>query len=141
MTSSDFSDRVRNYPSARHGPLAHREKYRPGQLEKINDRKAAFDRLNRFIMARGGWITSIPGDRLVVVEAVSATTASDLADLGYSPIEIEGGQRIMSAAVEECFTRTAAGALEPWTEGSARPVAEVRRHAGFVPTLRWSLVL
>jgi len=47
----------------------------------------------------------------------------------------------MSAAVEECFTRTAAGALEPWTEGSARPVAEVRRHAGFVPTLRWSLVL
>ena len=52
MTSSDFSDRVRNYPSARHGPLAHREKYRPGQLEKINDRKAAFDRLNRFIMAR-----------------------------------------------------------------------------------------
>jgi len=39
----------------------------------------------------------------------------------------------MSAAVEECFTRTAAGALEPWTEGSARPVAEVRRHAGFVP--------
>ena len=139
MTSSDFSDRVRNYPSARHGPLAHREKYRPGQLEKINDRKAA--RLNRFIMARGGWITSIPGDRLVVVEAVSATTASDLADLGYSPIEIEGGQRIMSAAVEECFTRTAAGALEPWTEGSARPVAEVRRHAGFVPTLRWSLAL
>jgi hypothetical protein len=80
MTSSDFSDRVRNYPSARHGPLAHREKYRPGQLEKINDRKAAFDRLYRFIMARGGWITSIPGDRLVVVEAVSATTASDLAD-------------------------------------------------------------
>ncbi|HWX61964.1 hypothetical protein [Bradyrhizobium sp.] len=110
-------------------------------MEKINDRKAAFDRLNRFIMARGGWITSIPGDRLVVVEAVSATTASDLADLGYSPIEIEDGQRIMSAAVEECFTRTAAGALEPWTEGSARPVAEVRRHAGFVPTLRWSLVL
>jgi len=92
MTSSDFSDRVRNYPSARHGPLAHREKYRPGQLEKINDRKAAFDRLNRFIMARGGWITSIPGDRLVVVEAVSATTASDLADLGYSPVEIEGGR-------------------------------------------------
>jgi hypothetical protein len=103
------------------------------------DCKAAFDRLNQWVMARGGWITSIPGARTVVVEAVSATIASDLVDLGYSPIEIEPAQRIIGTAIEERFARTSSGALEPCTEGSTRSVAEVRRHAGICPTRRWRI--
>jgi hypothetical protein len=78
--------------------------------------------------------------RTAVVESVSATIASDLADLGYSPVEIEGGQRIISGAIEERLIRTSSGALAPWTEGSTRPV-EVQRHAGICPVRRFQIDL
>jgi hypothetical protein len=124
-------------PSARNGPvMAARVTRDPA--DPVKDRKERFDRLNRFVSDRGGWIVSIPGARNVIIEAISVTIASDLKGLDYLPVGIEGGRRIISGAIEERFVRTASGALVPWIEASGKVVAEVRHHAGIVPTRRYS---
>jgi hypothetical protein len=140
MTSSDFASRLRNYPDAPYGP-ALAARLAPKEIDRVKERKARFDALNRFATERGGWITSIPGDRTVIIESVTATIASDLADLGYSPVEIEGGTRILPTAIEESFVRNVDGTLSPLTEGNAKPVAEVRTHAGIVRTRRYCFTI
>jgi hypothetical protein len=51
--------------------------------------------------------------------------------------EIDDGERILAAAIVERFTLTADGEFEPLVEGSTKPVAEVRRHAGIVKVKRY----
>ena len=50
--------------------------------------------------------------------------------LGYRVESAGTGQRILHSAIVERFARTSSGALEPFSEGSTKPVAEVRMHAG-----------
>jgi hypothetical protein len=64
---------------------------RDGQLaaslrdSKVNDRKARFAKLNEFVRARNGWITSISGEREVTRETLegSASLPAELHALGY----------------------------------------------------------
>ncbi len=42
------------------------------------------------------------------------------------------------AAIIERFTLTADGEFEPLVEGSTKPVAQTRRHAGIVKVLRFA---
>jgi hypothetical protein len=87
--------------------------------------------LNAFAQKHGGWITSIPGDRFVDFQCLPGSQLPDqFPALGYK-VESDGtGQRILHSAIVERFARTSSGALEPLSEGSTKPVAEVRRHAG-----------
>jgi hypothetical protein len=52
------------------------------------------------------------------------------AQLGYDVRELGDGERILAAAIIEQFTLTADGEFEPLTEGSTKPIAQTRRHAG-----------
>ena len=116
------------------------EKYIPGQM--VDDLKARFAKINAFIMARGGWVVSIPGDATVVFEALpESSLAAELEAAGYDvmPADPCEGQRILPNAIVEQFTSRADGELEPLTEGSTRPVAETRRHAGIVRVSRFTL--
>jgi hypothetical protein len=51
------------------------------------------------------------------------------------------GQRIIAAPIEERLTLTSCGAFERLTEGSTKPVTEVRRHAGIARVLRYSFAI
>jgi hypothetical protein len=97
-------------------------------LEKINDRKAAFDRLNQFGMARAGWVISIPGDAIVTIETLpSSDIPNVLRDNGYDLREVEGDhKRIIPAATVETIMQ------------DNKPIRRVA-HAGVVPVERWTL--
>jgi hypothetical protein len=61
----------------------------------------------------------------------------DLRALGYDVREVGDGERILAHRIIERFVRRADGELEPLTEGSTKPVAEVRTHAGIVRVKRY----
>jgi hypothetical protein len=118
--------------------------YRPGLLESpdVRDRKARFDKLNAFVAARHGWITSVPGDPEIRMECLPGSVLPDqLLNLGYDVIEIGHGERILAGVIEEHFARRADGELEPITPGSTAPVAEIRTHAGIVKVTRYAFDL
>jgi hypothetical protein len=51
--------------------------------------------------------------------------------------EIDDRERILPAAIIERFTLNAGGEFEPLVEGSTKPVAQTRRHAGIVKVKRY----
>jgi hypothetical protein len=106
--------------------------YRPGPINpEIETRKERFASLNAYVTKRNGWLTSIPGAADVTMECLPGSMLPDeLRRLGYDLREIEGGERILHSAIIERFTLTADGEFEPMTEGSTKPIAEVRTHAG-----------
>jgi hypothetical protein len=59
----------------------------------------------------------------------------------YDVTEIDEGERILAAAITEQFTMTAGGEFEPLVEGSTKPIAKTRTHAGIVRVLKYSLTL
>jgi hypothetical protein len=106
------------------------------EMDKINSRFAA---LNEYVTVRRGWITGVPGAVDVTIEVLPGSTLPDeLRKAGYDVCQIEDGQRILPAAITERFARRADGELEPVTEGSTRPIAETRTHAGIVKVKRWA---
>jgi hypothetical protein len=128
-------------PSARYGPvIAQRAAiYKPGQLEKVNDRKSKFDAVNQLVMKRGGWVISVPGADEVVVETLPESgLPAELRAMGYDLQPSGTGERILAGTIVEKMTLTSSGAFEPMTEGSTRQVADVRRHAGIVRVLRYA---
>jgi hypothetical protein len=52
--------------------------------------------------------------------------------------EIDDRERILPAAIVEQFTLAADGEFEPLIEGSTKPVAQTRRHAGIVKVRRFA---
>jgi hypothetical protein len=48
------------------------------------------------------------------------------------------GERILHSAIVKKFVRRANGELVPLTEGSTRPIAETRTHAGIVCIARFA---
>jgi hypothetical protein len=65
----------------------------------------------------------------------------DLRKLGYHLDMVGEGERILAAGIIERFVTGVDGAPEPLTEGSTRPVAEVRQRAGIVRVERWAFDL
>jgi hypothetical protein len=97
--------------------------------------------MNEFVTARGGWITSLPGD--VTVRLACSPLSSlpdDLRRAGYDLTETGEGQRILSGAIIERFVVGADGERKPVTAGSSRPVQTVS-HAGIVAVKRYTLAL
>jgi hypothetical protein len=114
------------------------EKYVPGQ--QVEDLKARFYKLNAFIMARGGFVTSVPGASEVVFECLPDSSLPDeLRAMGHNvmPADPPMGERILPHAIVEQLTRTSSGALVPIRPGSTVPVAETRTHAGICKVLRY----
>ncbi len=67
-----------------------------------------------------------------------STLPGDLRELGHQVREAGEGKRLLPGAIIERFTRRADGELEPVTEGSTRPIAETRTHAGIVKVQRFA---
>jgi hypothetical protein len=78
-----------------------KEFYRPGPLNpEIADRKAKFDVLNRFVQARNGFVISIRGDSIVMIEVLpDSALPAELIALGYDLHETEPGERILSSGI------------------------------------------
>ncbi|MET4372550.1 hypothetical protein ABIA99_005259 [Bradyrhizobium sp. LB12.1] len=100
------------------------------QFERLDDRKEQFDKINRFISERLGWVTSIRGDPEVRFECVPGSTVpEDLRAAGHEVSKIGEGERILPAGMIERFVIGDDGEREPVTEGSTRPV-QIVSHAG-----------
>ena len=119
------------------------EKYHPNPRPTVPPsptvaRKERFAELNKFVTARHGFLTSIPGSSTVTMETLpDSTLPAELAALGYE-IEATGeGERILSGAIVQKFERVA-GELVLLTAESTRPVAQTLHHAGIVRIERYS---
>jgi hypothetical protein len=55
--------------------------------------------------------------------------------------EIDDRERILPAAIIERFTLTRDGEFEALVEGSTKPIAQTRRHAGIVKVKRFGFDL
>lgn len=110
----------------------------PGE---VNSRKTCFAKLNEIVTARGGWIVSVPSATEVV--APNSTLPDDLIAIGYNvvPADPPEGQRILANAITQKLTLSSCGVFEALTEGSTKPVAEIRSHAGIVPVWRFAFTL
>lgn len=107
------------------------ESTKPTRSLTIADRKDLFDRINKFVTARSGWITSTPGAREVRMECLPGSTLpEELRKMGYEVTEIGEGERILPTAITERLAIGADGQLEPLTDGSTRPVARVVTQCG-----------
>lgn len=115
---------------------------KPLKAQVVPSRKELFAGINEFVTKRGGWLTSIPGDKEVRMECLPDSTLPDeLRKLGYT-VEADGEtERILHTAVTQKFVMGATGEFEPLTEGSTRPVAQVRQQAGIVTVLRFGFDL
>jgi hypothetical protein len=90
--------------------------YIPGSADELRRRRwkvrdertarEAFVTLNLFVTKHGGWIVSLPGDRMVTLEVLpESSLPADLRARGYQLEEIEGGERIVPAGhVEDVLT-------------------------------------
>ena len=123
-------------------------RYNPGDVfrdrekAKIASRKDRFASLNAYVTKRHGWLTSIPGAREVELQTLpDSRLPADLEALGYRLEEIGESERILPCGITERFVRAATGALEPATEGSTKPIAETRHHAGITRVLRFAFDL
>jgi hypothetical protein len=66
------------------------------------------------------------------IDSIKSTGASRTNWLAMLSRRSSRAQRILSGAIVERFVRGPEGELEPMTDGSTRPVAETRTHAGIV---------
>ena len=66
----------------------------------VENRLQRFKRMNAFISARGGWVTSPPGDVEVRFEALPGSVIpGDLHAIGYRVFEGGEGERIVTTSV------------------------------------------
>jgi hypothetical protein len=114
--------------------------YKPGPA--IEDRKTRFDKLNKVVTARGGWLVSVPGAADVIVEALPGSTLpAELIAAGYNLRGDGEGERILPAAIVQELALTISGAYEPMAEGSTKPIAHTIRHAGICKVLRYGFTM
>ena len=124
-------------------PIPDKAIYKPRPPgSEIETRKAKFDKLNKFVTHRCGWLTSVPGAAEVIVEVLPGSgLPAELKAAGYSLVPDGEGERILPAAIVQEFTLTSSGAYELATAESTKPVAQVLRHAGIVKVQRYSFGL
>jgi hypothetical protein len=104
---------------------------KPTRSLSLPDRKDLFDRINTFVSARSGWLTSIPGARTVALDVLPFSTLPEqLTEKGYQ-LELEGnGTRVIPHAITEAVV----------AEGSTKPAYRVT-HAGIVAVDRYRFSL
>jgi len=126
---------------------------KPFRSEVIADRKAKFASVLKYVTARQGWLTSVPGEVDVEMQCLPGSTLPDELRAGaeymlgnetvrlpkYKLEPIGETQRILPHAIEEKLTAGRDG-MESVTEGSTRPVVTIR-HAGIVRVLRYKFDL
>ncbi len=113
----------------------------PDERTKAEKKRAEFEALNKLVTSANAWITSVPGDPIILIDALPSSNLPDeLRELGYRVVQAGSGERIVAHTIVERFTRRANGELELMTPGSTAPVAEVRSHAGIVPILRFEAI-
>jgi hypothetical protein len=104
----------------------------------VKSRLERFKEINRWIMARGGWVTSLPGAREVTMECLPGSSLPDeLTRLGYKLVELGEGERILPAAIVWRCTQNAAGEFEPMKAGSTCALALTQAHAGICRVERY----
>jgi hypothetical protein len=125
---------------------------KPFRSEVIADRKERFAALNKYVTARHGWLTSVPGERDVTMECLPESTLPDELRAGaefmlgdekvrlppYKVIADGEGQRILPHAIVQHFVAGADGEMVPLTAGSTRPVASTVTHAGICKVTRYA---
>jgi hypothetical protein len=105
----------------------------------VKRRRAQFEALNEIVTEGGGWLTSTPGNREVVVECLPGSRLPDLlADRGYDLKPEQDGERILPVAVSQKMTRNADGTLGPVTEGSTQAVTTVFTAPGIAKVKRYA---
>jgi hypothetical protein len=109
-SSSDFY-----FPGAPEREARERMQRYERRVEQTLDRKKRFADLNDWIMDRGGWCTSLPGDPMITLECLPGSTLPDeLTALGYDLVPDGSGERILPAGrlehirIDEGSTRTIA---------------------------------
>jgi hypothetical protein len=104
---------------------------KPTRSLSLPDRKDLFDRINTFVTARSGWLTSVPGAKTVTLDVLPFSTLPEqLTEKGYQ-LELEGnGTRLIPHAITEAVI----------TEGSSRPAFRTT-HAGIVAVDRFKFTL
>jgi hypothetical protein len=127
---------------------------KPFRHEVIADRKARFASLLKYVTARNGWLTSVPGEIDVTMECLPDSSLPDELRAGaeymigdetvrlppYKVVEDGEGERILPHAITTRIVGDADG-VHPVTEGSSsRPVITIT-HAGIVKTRRFSFTL
>ena len=114
--------------------------YASPRSPEIDARKARFDDINAFISQHGGWMTSVPGAREMTFDALPGSPVPRmLEDRGYLVMKTGTSERILPHAIRQTFTIRADGELEPFTEGSSKPVTKVTRHAGVTTVEQFDL--
>lgn len=105
------------------------------------EEKVRIAKQEKFIAARGGWVTSIAGARRIAFDVLpESDLPSELSAAGFY-VESEGqGQRIVPAGIVENFVRSGGG-LALATPGSTMPIAETRTHAGIERVLKFSFMM
>ncbi|MGJ4947313.1 hypothetical protein [Bradyrhizobium sp. HKCCYLS20291] len=104
------------------------DKYVPGQTYKLAKSTAErFRDLNAWIMKRGGWITSIPGEQPAVIECLQGSfILTDLDAAGYEITPIGGAERILPGAIVT-------------TDKQDDGTTITTRHAGITATFRYEV--
>jgi hypothetical protein len=104
---------------------------KPTRSLSLTDRKDLFDRINKFVTARSGWITSTPGAKTVCLDVLTFSTLPEqLREKGYV-LENDGiGERLIPHAITETVL----------VEGSTM-LAYRTTHAGVVAVDRFKFSL
>jgi len=67
---------------------------------EIDAKKSRFDYINNYIGERGGWMTSVPGDRDMRFEAMPGSPLPDqLRELGYIVTPVGVTQRVTAGSI------------------------------------------
>ena len=125
---------------------------KPFRSEVITDRKERFAALNKYVTARNGWLTSIPGEREATMECLPDSTLPDELRAGaefmlrdekvrlppYKVIADGEGQRILLHPIVQHFFVGADGEMVPLTAGSSCAVALIVTHAGICKVTRYA---
>jgi len=109
----------------------------PGEV--LADRKAKFASLLKYVAARQGWLSSVPGDVEVTLECLPGSSLPDELRAGAEyKVESDGETtRILPHAITTQIVSNPDGTLGPLTEGSSsRPVLTIT-HAGIVRVLKF----
>jgi len=103
--------------------------YKPGmQSAAVASRLERFQKMNAFIMRRGGWITSLPGATMMTIECLPGSSIpGELRDLTYELERLPDGERIVYGAIVETID-----------EGNAKRPPRVMRYDGPAQVERFS---
>ena len=131
-------------------PVTGGRKPLPG--EAITDRKARFASILKYVTARQGWLTSVPGERDVEMQCLPGSSLPDELRAGAEyklgdetvrlpPFKVTAdgeGERILAHGIIQHFVADAEGEMVLRIEGDTRPICRIVTHAGITRVLKFS---